>query len=240
MSPQLPLQFQSHTIRYSSANFIAHEGVRAAIEAIVTLAMTRRFALVYIHGPRGSGKTHLAVYLAGALREQVPHARFVAGATGARWFAEELPSDPIRAEEVVLLDDADLFIGELAGSGTFGDLVERVRGANGLLVLFGETLPAAITKDPYIKSRIEAGVTLFIGQPREADLDRLLDSVVRQRGLNLTEAKRSFLLKRIPRTLPAVVECAERLERAGEEGALSTSFEVLAEAALGGAAAGAK
>lgn len=229
MSPQLSLHLPPQAIRYSSANFIVHEGVRAAVEAVVTLGLAGRFAVVYIQGARLSGKTHLGVYLAGALRERIDHVRFIAGDSGGlQWLQEELPRVPIRPGEGVFIDDADAFLSATEGTGLFGDLVERVHSAQGLLVLLGTAAATALTTDPYVKSRLAAGVTLFLGAPRESDLDRLLDAVVRQRGLQLTEAKRSFILKRIPRTLEAVVRCAERLESAGEDALLSTSFEVLA------------
>ena len=54
--------------------------------------------------------------------------------------------------------------------------------------------------------------------------------ITKQRGLKLTEGKRSYILRRVPRVIPALVECIERLEEGNDFTEASTSFHLLSEA----------
>jgi hypothetical protein len=66
--------------------------------------------------------------------------------------------------------------------------------------------------------------------PADAELDSLLNFITKQRGLHLSDSKRAYLLRRVSRTLPALVECVEKVEETGDFSSSSTSFTVLADA----------
>lgn len=233
MSSQLPLSL-SQPIRYSSATFLEHAGVQAAVTAVLTLAQQRGFALLYIMGEPRAGKTHLGVYLVGKLQhEQQRDARLVDGAQLRRWYSEELPQAPFQAGAVVMIDDIDLFLEGDEGrkhAGIFVDIAERLALAEGTLVLLASRKPEKLACSSQAKSRIEAGIHLLLGDPQDADLDLLLDLITKQRGLQLKESKRSYLLRRVTRTLPALVECVDRLEDGGDFASPSTSYELLSGA----------
>lgn len=232
MVAQLSLSM-SQSIRYSSAAFIEHAGARAAVSAVEKLAPTCGFSLIYIVGEKGSGKTHLAVYLAGKL--QADHAvRLVAGGDFLRWAVDELPEAPFEQGEVLLVDDADLFLECRGTSAAFVEAVERLVNASGTLVLLGAKLPEQLTCAPQCKSRLAAGIHLALGNPQDADLDTLLNLITKQRGLQLRESKRSYILRRVTRTLPALVECIEKLDEGRDIGSLSTSFQALSGALSSG------
>jgi chromosomal replication initiation ATPase DnaA len=110
------------------------------------------------------------------------------------------------------------------------DVVERLANADGTLVLLGSKLPEQIACAPQCKSRLSAGLHVAIGSPQDADLDTLLDLITKQRGLQLKESKRSYLLRRVTRTLPALVECVDKLDEGTELGSSSTSFQALSGA----------
>jgi len=233
MSAQLPLSL-SHSVRYSSASFVEHAGVRSTIVTLKALSAQRGFSLAYIMGPKGSGKTHLGVCLVGKLHEeQGRDARFVSGRDLAEWYAQELLERPFQGGEVLVIDDADRALEELAQGGEpgiFVDIVERLANADGMLVLLGASVPERIRCGSQASSRLSAGLHFAIGDPQDADLDGLLDLMTKQRGLHLTESKRSYILRRVTRTLPALVACVERLEKGGDFESPSTSFELIAGA----------
>jgi chromosomal replication initiation ATPase DnaA len=160
-------------------------------------------------------------------------ARLIGGTELASWFSDELPSDPIHPHELVVLDDADL---HLEGAkrdqteGLFVDLAERVFAASGTFVLLGLKKPEAVACSRQAQSRLAAGMHLVIGEPQEEALDQILDVISKQRGLLLRGSKRDFILRRVIRTVPALVECMKRLEATGEGASLSTSFGLLAGA----------
>jgi DnaA family protein len=148
----------------------------------------------------------------------------------AAWFSEELPGAPIHPWELVVIDDADLCLGEGGCQGILVDLIERISRQKGSLVLIGAADPEAIATSPQLRSRLNAGLYLAIEGPKEKELDPLLDVIAKQRGLQLSESKRAYLLKRVERTIPALVTCVERVEDGASLGDASTSFHKLSEA----------
>ena len=230
MKSQLSLSL-SHDLRYSSALFLEHAGTVEPVNMVFALAQQRGFSLVYIAGGGGTGKTHLGVYLVGKLRrEQARDARFVSSEDLRSWYSEELPAHPFQGGEVLIIDDADRVLegphGE-ANVGIFVDIVERLANADGMIVLLGASQPEKLRCSSHAKSRIEAGLHILLGDPKEEDLDTLLDRMTKQRGLQLKESKRSYLLRRVTRTIPALVECLNRLEEGGDWSDSSTTFTAL-------------
>jgi chromosomal replication initiation ATPase DnaA len=134
---------------------------------------------------------------------------------------------------LVVIDDADLCLGEGVCQGMLVDLIERISRQKGILVLIGAADPEAIPTSPQLRSRLNAGLYLAIGGPKEAELDPLLDLITKQRGLQLSESKRAYVLKRVERTIPALVDCVERVEDGASLGDASTSFHKLSEALTG-------
>jgi chromosomal replication initiation ATPase DnaA len=66
--------------------------------------------------------------------------------------------------------------------------------------------------------------------PADAELDSLLNLITKQRGLQLSDSKRTYILRRVSRTLPALVECVEKVEETGDFSSSRTSYTVLADA----------
>jgi DnaA family protein len=219
MTEQLALDLV-HSLRYSSSEFLVHAGVSEVIETVMTLLVKRSFSITYIQGEKGCGKTHLAVHLAGRYQERKGWARLVMGGSFVKWFSEELPKLAIRPWELVIVDDADSCLSDEDCHGMLVDLVERVARQKGSLVLLGATNPQSIATSPQLVSRLNAGLHLLMGDTREEDLNSLLECITKQRGLQLTPTKRAYVLKRVKRNIPALVECIESLER--QPGAVNT------------------
>lgn len=232
MTAQIPLQLVQ-PIRYSSAHFLVHSGVVGVITSLVTLSYQRVFSLAYVEAEAKGGKTHTGVYLVGHLQSKGRPARLVHGDTLPEWYAAGCGGEALRGGETVVIDDGDLLLEELSHasrSGIFMDLVEQLGQLDGTLVILGATCPTAIKCSKQIRSRLDAGLHLALTGPSEAELDSLLNLITKQRGIQLTESKRSFILRRVSRTLPALVECVERVEDLGDSASSRTSFEALAGA----------
>jgi chromosomal replication initiation ATPase DnaA len=230
MTPQLTLKL-SQLLRYSSDSFVEHEGVRSIVKAVEKLATQRRFSMLYIEGERSSGKTHLGVYLAGRIQDLGRSVRFVAADELGAWFLEELPKDPLRAGEVVIVDDADLFLSRQGDSRVFGNLVEQLQSRKGIFIMLGASSLQGLAGNGKNPPGLDAALSVALAVPEEAMVDGLLAAIAKQRGLKLSESKRSYVLRRIPHTLPAIVEYADRLEGPRDGEVLSTSLTTLAKTA---------
>lgn len=237
MAAQIPLKLEQ-SLRYSSAMFVLHAGVRSVVHAVMTLSRKKIFSSVYIQGAQATGKTHLGVYLVGAVRQEGRCARLISSSEFSEWAANTLPHDPLLPGELVVLDDADVHLESARAKkeeGIFVDLVERVNAISGTLVLLGQKAPESLRCSKQAGSRLAAGMVFSVSEPEEELLNAILDSIAKQRGLALSEAKRGYLLRRVGRSVPGLVECVARVE----EGALdsvhsSTSFEVLSGAVAHG------
>ena len=232
MVAQLPLQLVQ-PLRYSSSAYLVHRGVSDIITSLEALAYQRVFSLAYVQGGPKCGKTHLGVFLVGYLQAKGKAARMVSREELAEWYASEFRSAPLKPGETVVLDDGDVVleaISQTNQSGIFMDLTEKLIQMDGTLVIMGAATPEQISCTKQIRSRLNSGVHLVLEGPTEEELDTLLNLITKQRGLQLSEAKRGYILRRVSRTLPALVECVERVEEPRELSSTRTSFNVLADA----------
>jgi chromosomal replication initiation ATPase DnaA len=233
MSEQLALNLDK-TIRFLAANFLLHSGITKLCSDLETILTRRTFSLAYVVGAKRSGKTHLAAYLEHRMQSAGKAARTAPGRDLLEWYREKLSARPLCPGEVVIIDDADDFLTRSHDDGTAGvfvDIVERARSVKGAVVLLGAEEPESLKVGAQAKSHLVAGLYLRIGNPVEAELDALLDAITKQRGILLTDAKRSYVLKRVPRDIGGLVDCIERVREPGD-GSFSTSFHVLAGAVL--------
>ncbi len=183
------------------------------MDGVTRLASAGRFSVVYVRGEPCSGKTHLGVYLAGQFQEASLTVRFLAASRVAEWCVEDLPREPIRDREVLIIDDADTFLASEVRSGVFSELLEKLRGKRGILLLFGEKPLSDIQTGQENQSCLEAAVTLELGAPDDSVWSALLGAVLLQRGRRLSAAKRAQALRQEPRTVQSLVRFVDALER---------------------------
>jgi chromosomal replication initiation ATPase DnaA len=234
MSPQLSFQFRE-SLTYSSDTFLIHEGVLPITDTLVTLASEGRSGLVSVSGEVGAGKTHLATFCAGTAQSLGKPARIMRGDDLVENVARKHApngrhADRIQDGEVVIIDDADRWLQEPGSEGLFTATADRVLQAKGILVLMIAGPLTALQLSAQVKSRLASGLHFSVGLPAERYLDDILRAMTKQRGLRLTPAKRAFVLKRVPRTVPALNAYLARLQQVGDRDVASTSFEALSEA----------
>lgn len=183
------------------------------MDGVIRLASRGKFSVVYVRGEPCSGKTHLGVYLAGQLQDASLPVRFLAASQVAEWCVEELPREPIRDREILIIDDADTFLASEVSSGVFSELLERLRGKRGSLLLLGERVLSDIQTGKENRSRLEAAVTLEIGVPDESVRAALLGAILQQRGRRLSAAKRARALRQEPHAVQTLVRFVDALEQ---------------------------
>ncbi len=155
----------------------------------------------------------MGVYLAGRLQETSFPVRFLAASHVAEWCVEDLPREPLRDREVLIIDDADTFLASEVQSGVFSELLERLRGKRGSLLLLGEKPLNDIQTGKENHSRLEAAVTLELGAPEDSMRAPLLGAILQQRGRRLSAAKRAQALRQEPHTIQTLVRFVDALEQ---------------------------
>lgn len=167
---------------------------------------------VFIHGPRGAGKSHLAqaaCYHAGSM-----------GRPAAYWPLRQLggqlaaASEQIDAFGLAVVDDIDAVTGQSEGEFVLFDLINRAREAGVPLLLTASHPPAKLpVRLPDLASRLAWGAVMAIHPPADGEKIELLRSRAQARGLELPYATAQWMLAHLPRDIGTLLEVMERLDR---------------------------
>ncbi|MCB0323389.1 MAG: hypothetical protein KDD69_07435 [Bdellovibrionales bacterium] len=180
MSSQLNFDLQPAQ-PFSLSYFVPHSGVVQAYtlleNTVERLAADQDgFNAIYLYGPSGSGKRHLAFgFQERAAAKGIPNDAFR---------IVLLPKDP-----ALVTDD---FVREVIGS------FEQCRARGGLFLAVGEHAPKAISSNPHLTSRLLSGSVTRLQYPQEEELRPLLASLSERRNLRLSQRSLDYLVRRIP------------------------------------------
>ncbi len=167
---------------------------------------------VFIHGPGGAGKSHLAqaaCYHAGSL-----------GRPAAYWPLRQLggqlaaASEQIEAFGLAVIDDIDAVIGQSEGEFVLFDLINRAREAGVPLLLTASRPPAELpVRLPDLASRLAWGAIMAIHPPTDGEKIELLRNRAQARGLELPYAAAQWMLAHLPRDLGTLLGSLDQLDR---------------------------
>jgi DnaA family protein len=208
---QLPLDVRlaDHAV---FASFYAGSN-ELAVESARRLAAGQGLHVVWLHGARDTGKSHL---LQSAVAE--------AHAKGAS--STYLPLRALRGETpellagfetaaVVALDDVDAVAGDPGWERRLFSLFEGIAAAGGGLLMAAANPPAhAGFALPDLASRFGSGAVFRLAPLSDADCRRALQHRAAWRGLVLPEETAAFLLARVERGVGSLFGLLDRLDRA--------------------------
>ncbi len=195
---------------YAPENFVPHAGVAGLLEHCASGPGHEKFFIAYLSGPRRSGKTHLSIRLAQELASRGLFPRLVEGSE----FAALLRA-PVQwsSDDVVIVDDAHIYLSTLrpGDSGPFVAFIEKLRVARAGVIIVSEHGLDDFACDEHVMSRLIPGKCAEIGHPQEADMASLVVVMGKQHGIQLTDRKVSFVLRRVGRTVASIEAYFERL-----------------------------
>ena len=191
---QLPLPFQ-HQPRYDSLDFIPAESNHAARAWLDTEWPDRRLALF---GPPGCGKSHLLHIWA-----RRTSATVIAGHTLA-------DLDRLPEHGALALDDGDLVRDETL----LFHLLNTARDRGLRLLIAARIAPARWpVRLPDLSSRLRAIAAAEIQEPDDDLLAALLQRLIADRQLIVTQPAREWIAIHCPRSPSALREAVARLDR---------------------------
>lgn len=211
IAPQLPLGVQLRDDA-SFAGFEAGPNTELVV-SLQRIAAGEQGGLLYLHGPAGSGKTHL---LQALCRE--------AGAAGRR--AGYLPLSDFGPDEAVVLegmgnlpllclDDIDRVAEQNDWALLLMRLCEQARAQDLTLLLAAPVAPNALQAAlPDLRTRLAWGRVFSLQALDDAQRLRALQRRAQARGLELPDEVGQFLLLRSARSLPALMQMLEQLDTA--------------------------
>lgn len=214
ISPQIPLPLEPlRADRFDDFS----PGPNAAALAAVRQLLDEPGGVVYLSGPRGSGKSHLLNALCHEARERgmtafyVPLDRMPAGAAAGL--------QDLQAVDLVCLDDLDRVAGDPAWERALFRCFNEVRGAGGrLLVGCRRPLSSLPLGLPDLASRLAWGVRLALQPPDDAGKLEILEQRARAMHIEVPEDVGRYLLRHGRRDLASLLAALERLREAAFAG----------------------
>jgi DnaA family protein len=177
----------------------------------------RRFAqgagpqLLYLWGAAGTGKTHLlhAACNAAAARR--------VGYLPLQEAAQFGPAilDDLDALDCLCIDDLQRVAGDAAWEHALFNCLVRARERERRVLIAAEPSPAllAVQRDDLL-SRVRAGLACHLERIDDVRLAEALAFLCARRGMDIAPAVVDFLLKRVARDLPGLIEVVDRLDAA--------------------------
>ena len=191
-----------------------HPGPNAAsLAALRQLAEDGGKSSILLHGAIGSGKTHLLQAVARATTQQRRRAAYLPLAQFTREDAEALQG--FETLDVLCLDDVDSALLDRRWALMLLRLIDAVHAHGGRCVLGASAPPDSLPLAPLpdLRTRL-AGCAVFGLKPlSDAELRALLRKRARLRGLEMPEEVAEFLLRRLPRSVPALLAALDLLDQ---------------------------
>jgi DnaA regulatory inactivator Hda len=220
----LPLELPP---RFSFEDLVVHRGNEEALATIRSAYATVRKPLpsLFLHGPPGTGKTHMVQALGGLLEKRLKDA-------GGRVVLVKPQGEPARfpdlenlvsgdpepvgelyaaaVDDVHLMDDED--------SAHLWTLANQLTRSGGALILAGRVAPHRMFLDnPHLQSRVLSGLVLSLEAPEDPERMLILDKMARDRNVRVSRETFHYLLTRKSRNVKDLAELLDILDRASLE-----------------------
>ncbi|MGY0505314.1 DnaA regulatory inactivator Hda [Luteimonas sp. e5] len=182
----------------------------------VMLAQLRALAAggdwLYLHGPGGVGKTHLALGLCAEAEEQGVAVRYLALPSLAGAMAASLPQP--QADTLYVLDGLEAVAGRRDDEIALFDFHNHARRVGARVLYAGREVPDALGLVlPDLRSRLQQLARIRLHPPDDATRGEILRQRAERRGLQLEPPALDWLLRRVNRDLVSLTRMLDRLDR---------------------------
>lgn len=211
MNDQLVLGLQLRdSARFS--NFVAGNN-QELLGQLQRLATLTSFGQLLCWGSPGTGKTHLLQAVCHQVTEQNRTAAYLSLDDSAG-----LPPELLEGWEnhaLVCLDNIQAIAGQADWEEAIFHLYNRLRDTQHSLIVSASLAPAQLPLSlPDLRSRLGAGLVYQLQPLTDEQSLEALQLRARLRGLELPDDTGRYLLKRMPRDLPALMALLEQLDAA--------------------------
>ena len=210
MIPQLPLALRwPRRQRFEHFHAGANAAALAAVEA---LARDPAAPWLYLHGPAGSGKSHLlmaacqAAGEAGRSVQYLPLSKLIDRAAAIRGVA---------GGALLALDDLGAIAGQREAEHALFDLYNRAKAEGAALLFAADAVPAQLGLGlPDLRSRLGACTRFALKPLDDAERRDVLKAQAALRGIRLDEGVLDWLFVHHTRDLGALLDLLDKLDQA--------------------------
>ena len=207
--PQLPLALRYPPDQRLETFIGAPDGALAQLRAAAT-GDSRDW--VYLVGPAGSGKTHLALAVCAAAEQAGRGSAYLPLQAAAGRLRDAL--EALEGRDVVALDGLDAIAGQREDEVALFDFHNRARAAGVTLLYTASAAPDALGLVlPDLRSRLSQCGRIMLDALDDDGRGAVLRERAIRRGLALDQAAIDWLLTRTGRDLGGLVVLLDRLDR---------------------------
>lgn len=206
--------------RYTFDSLVVHEGIGAALSTLRTVLTSGEKPLPHIllHGPAGTGKTHILNAFAVTLEQQSSAEASVnviacEGQSARFPGLEELISreDAVESLAAVIVDDIHLMDSEAAA--LLWTLSNKLTRTGAPLLMGSRLAPKELfTDDPHLRSRIVSGLVLEVQPPEDPVRMLILDKMARDKNVRISREVAGYLVTRKSRNVRELEKLVEILD----------------------------
>jgi DnaA family protein len=209
-TPQLPLALRYPPDQRLEAYLDAPE---AALAQLYALARLPGADWLYLAGPAGVGKTHLALATCAAAEAAGRRAVYLPLRAATGRVGEAL--EALEAADLVALDGLEVIAGQREDEIALFDFHNRTRSIGGAVLYAAQAAPDALALGlPDLRSRLAQCPRIVLAPLSDDGRRAVLRDRAQRRGLILDAAALDWLLKRVDRDLASLTTLLDQLDRA--------------------------
>ncbi|KTF29866.1 hypothetical protein LMG919_21990, partial [Xanthomonas vesicatoria] len=203
--PQLPLALRAPSDQRFDSYIAAPEGLLAQLQA---LASGHVGDWLYLAGPAGTGKTHLALAVCAAAEQAGRATAYLPLHAAAGRLRDAL--EALEGRSLVALDGVDSIAGRRDDEVALFDFHNRARAAGISLLYTARQMPDGLALVlPDLRSRLSQCIRIGLPVPDDAARAAVLRDRAQRRGLALDDAAIDWLLTHSERELATLVALLE-------------------------------
>ncbi|CTP91389.1 hypothetical protein XTPLMG728_2884 [Xanthomonas translucens pv. poae] len=207
--PQLPLALRYPPEQRLDRYVGAPAGLLAQLQAV---ADGRDVDWIYLSGPAGTGKTHLALALCAAAEQAGRSAAYLPLQAASGRLRDAL--EALEGRHLVALDGLEASAGQREDEVALFDFHNRARSAGVTLLYTAQAMPDGLALTlPDLRSRLAQCTRIALSPLDDAGRAAVLRERAQRRGLVLEDAAIDWLLTHAGRDLAGLVALLERLDR---------------------------
>lgn len=207
--PQLPLALRAPSDQRLDSYIAAPDGLIAQLQAFAAGQLSD---WLYLAGPSGTGKTHLALSVCAAAEQAGRSSAYLPLQAAAGRLRDAL--EALEGRSVVALDGVDSIAGQREDEVALFDFHNRARAAGITLLYTARQMPDGLALVlPDLRSRLSQCIRISLPVLDDVARAAVLRDRAQRRGLALDEAAIDWLLTHSERELAGLVALLDRLDR---------------------------
>ncbi|MEA9749522.1 DnaA regulatory inactivator Hda [Xanthomonas campestris pv. raphani] len=207
--PQLPLALRAPSDQRLDSYIAAPDGLIAQLQAFAAGQLSD---WLYLAGPSGTGKTHLALSVCAAAEQAGRSSAYLPLQAAAGRLRDAL--EALEGRSLVALDGVDSIAGQREDEVALFDFHNRARAAGITLLYTARQMPDGLALVlPDLHSRLSQCVRISLPVLDDVARAAVLRDRAQRRGLALDEAAIDWLLTHSERELAGLVALLDRLDR---------------------------